>query len=138
MAASVFFVRTTERSEPMQQKATSSSHTRTNNLPVYKHNPTQRNTQQAFAMVFSTSFTKAFNLTAPICLAPMAGASGGRLAGERQDRRYQISDIRCSFSFGRSLKWIIRPRCSTNHTARFGVPVKSSSQSSANRPDERM
>lgn len=32
-------------------------------------------------MVLCTSFTKAFNLTVPVCLAPMAGASGGRLAG---------------------------------------------------------
>lgn len=34
------------------------------------------------AMVLSTSFTKAFNLSVPVCLAPMAGVSGGRLAGE--------------------------------------------------------
>ncbi|CAM9392829.1 unnamed protein product [Ectocarpus sp. 12 AP-2014] len=31
-------------------------------------------------MVLSTSFTKAFNLSIPVCLAPMAGVSGGRLA----------------------------------------------------------
>eukprot|EP00903_Cladosiphon_okamuranus_P011520 g10847.t1 len=31
-------------------------------------------------MVFSTPFTKAFNLSVPVCLAPMAGISGGRLA----------------------------------------------------------
>ena len=33
-------------------------------------------------MVFSTPFTKAFNITVPVCLAPMAGVSGGKLAGE--------------------------------------------------------
>ncbi|CAN0150832.1 unnamed protein product [Pylaiella littoralis] len=31
-------------------------------------------------MVLSTSFTKTFNLSVPVCLAPMAGVSGGRLA----------------------------------------------------------
>lgn len=40
-------------------------------------------------MVLSTSFTRAFNLTVPVCLAPMAGVSGGRLAGERKDRESQ-------------------------------------------------
>eukprot|EP00752_Nemacystus_decipiens_P017753 g15918.t1 len=31
-------------------------------------------------MVLSTPFTKAFNLSVPVCLAPMVGVSGGRLA----------------------------------------------------------
>lgn len=35
-------------------------------------------------MVLSTPFTKAFNLSVPVCLAPCLGISGGRLAGETQ------------------------------------------------------
>lgn len=41
-------------------------------------------TLQRSTMGFSTPFTRAFNITVPVCLAPMAGVSGGKLAGEYQ------------------------------------------------------
>lgn len=58
------------------------------NCPVHRQDQPNRN------MVLQTAFTKSFNLNVPICLAPMAGASGGRLAGKSYlctTRRYRLS-----------------------------------------------
>lgn len=51
-------------------------------FPVESNFSEQRRRLPSNAMGLSTPFTRAFNLTVPVCLAPMAGVSGGRLAGE--------------------------------------------------------